>query len=146
MKNAKKTAKLLVVLDTNVIVSSLQFQKGSLAEVWHILDAGRFRLLISPFIVTETARILRHRFHWQDQRLLQTTLRAIVKKAELVNPSSIPDAVPNDPDDNHIIACAVEGCANLIVSGDRHLLDLAEYEGIPIIRPVDFLRTVNTPE
>jgi putative PIN family toxin of toxin-antitoxin system len=144
MKNAKKTAQLHVVLDTNVIVSSLQFPKGSLAQVWHILDAGHFRLLISPFIVTETARILRNRFHWQDPKL-QTTLKAMVKKAKLVNPCTVPDAVPNDADDNHIVACALEGRADLIVSGDRHLLSLAEYEGIPIIRPVDFLRTVNTP-
>ena len=47
----------------------------------------------------------------------------------------------NDPDDNHILACAKSGRADVIVSGDkRHLLPLKEYEGMPIVRPVDFLR------
>ena len=50
-------------------------------------------------------------------------------------------ALPSD-DDNHIIACAVSGRADVIVSGDRDLLRLKAYEGIPIVRPMDFVRMV----
>jgi predicted nucleic acid-binding protein len=78
--------------------------------------------------------------------LLQERIRVLAGVSILVVPRTVPDAVPDDPDDNHIIACAVEGRADLIVSGDRHLLNLVEYEGIPVIRPTDFLRTVNAPE
>lgn len=145
MKNVRNTDQLHVVLDTNVLVSAFNKSEGKLAPLWFLARERQYQLLISPFIVTEMARILRHRFHWQEH-LLQERIRVLVSVAELVVPLTIPDAIPNDPDDNHIIACAVEGCANLIVSGDRHLLSLAEYEGIPIVRPVDFLRTVKTPE
>jgi predicted nucleic acid-binding protein len=52
------------------------------------------------------------------------------------------DVIREDPADNRILECAVEGRANLIVSGDRHLRRLTIYQGIPIVRPVDFLRTL----
>ena len=59
-----------------------------------------------------------------------------------MRPTTIPDVLPDDPDDNHIIACAVSGRADVIVSGDRDLLRLKAYEGIPIVRPMDFVRMV----
>jgi putative PIN family toxin of toxin-antitoxin system len=71
------------------------------------------------------ARILRYRFYWPEP-MLQERIRVLAGVAKLVVPRTVPDAVPDDPDDNHIIACAIEGCADLIVSGDHHLLDLAE--------------------
>jgi predicted nucleic acid-binding protein len=73
---------------------------------------------------------------------LQHSLRAIVRKAEIVEPKAIPRVVPSDSDDDPIVACAVEGLADLIVSGDRDLLALCSYAGIPIVRSADFLRTV----
>jgi len=50
--------------------------------------------------------------------------------------------ITNDPDDNRILECAVEGQAHLIVSGDRDLRRLKVYQGIPIVTPTDFLRTL----
>lgn len=141
MKNAKNAGTLRAVLDTNVLISAFTKPDGALGEVWRLARERRYRLIISPAIVAETARILRRRFHWTEQAI-QTRIRVVVNIAEIVNPLTLPNAVPDDPDDNHIVACAVEGRADLIVSGDRHLLSLTEYGGIPIVRPVDFLRTL----
>jgi predicted nucleic acid-binding protein len=47
--------------------------------------------------------------------------------------------IPDDPKDDVVLACAVDGMADLIVSGDRHLLDLGEYQGISIITAREFL-------
>jgi len=52
------------------------------------------------------------------------------------------DAESADPDDNRILECAVDGKADLIVSNDRHLLDLKEYARIPIVASVDLRRTL----
>jgi predicted nucleic acid-binding protein len=61
--------------------------------------------------------------------------------AEIVIPATVPSVIKNDPPDNQVLACAAEGQANIIVSGDKHhLLPLKEYKGIPIVRPGDFLR------
>jgi putative PIN family toxin of toxin-antitoxin system len=131
---------LRVVLDTNVLISALHFPDGALAGLWPALNE-RARLILSPAIVAELAGKLRDRFGW-DEGELQRLLRALVRRAELVRPSTIPDAVAGDPDDNHIIACAIAGRADLIVSGDRDLLRLKTYAGIPIVRPMDFVRMV----
>ena len=49
------------------------------------------------------------------------------------------DAVSDDPKDNHILAAALETACEYIVSGDRHLLDLHEFQGIHIVTPREFL-------
>ena len=50
------------------------------------------------------------------------------------------NAVREDPDDNRILECALAADADVIVSGDRHLLKLGAYEGITILTPRDFLK------
>ncbi len=59
-----------------------------------------------------------------------------------MTPKSVPHIIKDDPDDDHILACALAGRADLIVSGDRHLLKLKSYKGIGIVRPKDFLHTL----
>lgn len=59
--------------------------------------------------------------------------------AILVQPTAVPRVVPNDPDDDHVLACALAAHANLIVSGDRDLLDLSNYQQIPIVTPAEAL-------
>ena len=49
------------------------------------------------------------------------------------------DEVDDDPDDNKVLACALEGKADFIVSGDHHLTDIGSFRGIPIVKPDAFL-------
>jgi len=54
---------------------------------------------------------------------------------------SVPRVVRNDPDDDHVLACALAAQANLIVSGDRkHLLPLGSYQGIDIVTAAEALK------
>ncbi|HEX8228447.1 MAG TPA: putative toxin-antitoxin system toxin component, PIN family, partial [Chloroflexia bacterium] len=62
--------------------------------------------------------------------------------AIFVHPTVPIDAIASDPDDNKFLECAVAGGADYIVSGDKHLLSLGEYEGIRILSPADFLRVL----
>lgn len=60
----------------------------------------------------------------------------------VVQPAPIAPTVPADPDNNHVLACALVAKAELIVSGDSHRLTLHEYQGIPILAAADALRRV----
>jgi putative PIN family toxin of toxin-antitoxin system len=60
----------------------------------------------------------------------------------LIAPAEISPTVLNDPDDDHVLACAVAAKADLIVSGDSDLLDLKAYQGIPIETPAEALRRI----
>lgn len=140
---------LRVVLDTNQFVSSVLVRRGLPAQV---IDAWRQReylLVISPEIIAEIRATLdyphiRRKYLITDDQVerLITVLEqdALVVSGE-VNTSG---AIPDDPDDDKILACAVDGMVDLIVSGDRHLLALGEYEGISIITAREFLERLRS--
>ncbi len=75
---------------------------------------------------------------WPPDRIerLLTSLRG---SGRWVDPSAELDVVAADPDDNRVLEAAIEGNAEFIVTGDRHLLELREYEGTRIVSPVEFL-------
>jgi putative PIN family toxin of toxin-antitoxin system len=110
-------------------------------RVWRQALQRRYQLLLSPALIREVARILREDFHWEETRL-RRRLKLLVRVGELVTPQHPLHVITNDPDDNRILECAVEGQANVIVSGDRDLRRLKLYQGIPIVTPTDFLRTL----
>ena len=53
--------------------------------------------------------------------------------ADILEPQPLSAPVCRDPDDDHVLACALAARATLIVSGDKDLLDLHPYQGIPIL-------------
>jgi uncharacterized protein len=67
-----------------------------------------------------------------------------VEVVELVEPIDTPRVVPDDPDDDHVLACALAAHADLIVSGDKqHLLSLGPYQGIAIVAPAEAMQIVS---
>ena len=61
----------------------------------------------------------------------------------MATPTSVPRVIANDADDDHVLACALAANADLIVSGDKHLLSLGgEYQGIRIITPAEAIQVV----
>jgi putative PIN family toxin of toxin-antitoxin system len=132
---------LRAVVDTNVYISAFLHPERPIFQIVQQAVARRYCLLISPAIVNEVGRVLRETFGLEERVRLHR-LKALVKAAEIINPQMTLDVIREDPADNRILECAVEGRANLIVSGDRHLRRLTIYQGIPIVRPVDFLRTL----
>jgi putative PIN family toxin of toxin-antitoxin system len=76
-------------------------------------------------------------------RLAERALAKYVETVDLVAPISTPRVVPDDIDDDHVVAAAVAARANFIVSGDRHLLTLGVHRGIRIITAAEALRTVS---
>jgi putative PIN family toxin of toxin-antitoxin system len=130
------------VLDTNVLLSAFTKPGGRVVALWVAALERRYQLLISPAIITEVAEKLRSKFEWEEARILRRTKLMAKTGRTIVVPRFVLDVIPDDLDDNRILECAIAGKADVMVSGDRHLLRLKSYQGTPIVRPVDFLRTL----
>lgn len=126
-----------VVLDTNVLISGLwRGVPGDVLEEW---KRGKFILLISSPILNEYLTVL-SRFI-KDPKLIAEWAALLTAKgrSEWVNPKKTLLVISEDPSDNRFLECAVEGKADVIVSGDKHLLDLKFYKDIPILTPRQYL-------
>ena len=127
-----------VVFDTNVYISAFLIS-GSLAEDAFLRAQHRqATLFTSVAILTETARVFRTKFH-QGEEDVAAALRLIGRAATIVKPS-VRIMVLEDIPDNRILECALEAAADLIVTGDHHLLRLKTYQDVAIVRVTDFLR------
>lgn len=119
------------VVDTNILVSA-SFWKG---KPYHIIRAavlGKFLLVLSPAILDEYSRVLARDFYLSNEQVVRR-IQFFSKIAEVVHPIHEINAISVDPSDNRILEAAVSGKANFIVSGDKHLLTLKIYNGIPIL-------------
>jgi uncharacterized protein len=129
-----------VVFDTNVYISALVVTDSLAETAYQIALERRIGLFTSVPILTETAMKLRGKFGWNDERIT-AALKHISHVANVVKPS-IGVHVLEEEADNRILECAVAAGADLIVTGDKHLLALKEYEGTGISRIRGFLATM----
>lgn len=131
-----------VVLDTNAYISALMFGglPGSLLDLAFLRS---FTLIVSPALLEELDEKRRAKFgvSVEDAALVRARLE---KVAAVVQPRESLSVIADDPDDNRVLECAVKGEADVIVSGDRHLLKLAEYQGISIVTARHFMRSAET--
>ena len=132
-----------VVLDSNVLVSSYINSLGAPARIVAAWRAEMFTLVVSEPVLSEYRRSLNYprvsRRHGLTPDQIADRIAHIHEIALMVVPESVPRVVPDDPDDDQILACALAGQADQIVTGDHHLLDLREYQGIRILSPAAFL-------
>ena len=131
------------VLDTNVLVSALLWHGPSNALLAHA-RAATIDLIISAALLDELADVIaRRKFSAILERTTRTPehiLSELRVLAEVVIAPPLPKPVCRDPDDDAVLACALAGQADLIVSGDDDLLVLKEFQGIRIIKPAEALR------
>ena len=140
-----------IVIDTNILVSAILTPKGNPAKILKLVLEGKLNLIISPAILEETQQVLRY------PRLVKLMIKNKITKKEVydflgkmskvavITPDKLEiDAIPDDPADNKILACGLEGEADYIISGDHHLTDLKIFHGIKIVNPAYFLKIINT--
>jgi putative PIN family toxin of toxin-antitoxin system len=126
-----------VVADTNVLVSAIQFG-GKPKQLLDLAVDGHIGLAISEAIFEETLRVLRDKFDRTPEELTETDKQLRVL-ARIVTPTESLNVIDADPSDDRILECAVAADAEVIVSGDKHLLDLGSFRGIPIQRVGELL-------
>ncbi|MPZ50765.1 MAG: putative toxin-antitoxin system toxin component, PIN family [Dehalococcoidia bacterium] len=131
------------VVDTNVIISA-QLVEGSTSD--RVLSQGYarvFSLISSRALIAELARVIRRpqtqsRLGWTEHVTL-TFLHDFETSAIVVEPEIELDSIVRDAADHRILEAAIAGEADYIVSGDKDLLVLESYDGVPIVTPTQFL-------
>jgi uncharacterized protein len=143
------------VFDTSVLVSAFltRHQPGGVTnELLRLAGEGTVELHLSADIIAETlATLVRNRRAQANYRytpeMAEAYCAALFDLASVINdPPPAPGAVPRDPDDDKIIACALAAGSEYLVSRDRDLLSLGAYGGIAIVAPEAFLRAVRGTE
>ena len=127
-----------IVLDSNVLISGVFFSGPpyTILKAWR---DGEIQRVVSPEIFQEYQRVaeeLSDKFPGID---ISDVLNLLLARAEMVNAEPLPRQVCADADDDKFIACAAAGSSRLIVSGDKHLLDISPYQKITVIRPRQFV-------
>jgi len=142
-----------VVLDTNVFVSALLTPGSPPAGILELALTGQLRLVISPGIIGEIGLVWQYpkvkkslkKHRLSTEEVTDATIKIL--KVATINPGvEIAPTVSPDPADDMVLACAVEGRADFIISGDRDLTELESYEGIRIVTPAAFVKLLATPE
>jgi putative PIN family toxin of toxin-antitoxin system len=131
---------LKVVIDTNVFISAFYLPESRPANVVLLARRKTILNLISPEILKEVERIIKKKLLWDNSKT-QSAVRRIKNFSEEVHPQERLAIIADDPD-NRILECAVAGPADFIISGDHHLLDLENYQGIKIVNPARFLEAM----
>jgi putative PIN family toxin of toxin-antitoxin system len=128
-----------VVADTNVLISALLF--GGLSEQIFLAGLrGEIQLITSLPLLKELERVLKGKFKF-DVHLVNDILDEVKNIMEIVEISSRIKVISHPEEDNRVLECAVDGGAEIIVTGDtRHILPLKEYRGIKILSPSEFTR------
>jgi uncharacterized protein len=125
-----------IVLDTNTVISGL-FWKGAPRQVLDLARRGLISLYTSPDLLAELADVLGREKFIERLKLAQVTVDELLygyaALAQVILPVRLEPVVEADPDDDKVLACAKTAQADLIVSGDIHLLDLKEFEEIKIV-------------
>jgi putative PIN family toxin of toxin-antitoxin system len=132
-----------VVFDTNIYISAFVIPGGNAEKAYlHAID-GDFDLCTSVAILTELARKLDEKFAWEKEKIAQL-ITSISKLGAVFKTTPWLQVLSDDPD-NRILECALKAVADFVVTGDKHLLTLKNYEHFEIIPLSAFLTILNRP-
>ena len=121
-----------VVLDTNVIISALNFP-GNERMVLELALRGRFELVLSWFILGEVSGVLTRKFGWDQERAVRA-ITTLQNAATVIEPPRLEEVIEGGHPDNRVLECAVAANADYLVTGDRrHLLPIGEHQGVSIV-------------
>ena len=126
------------VFDTNVLISAFVFPGGAPESAYRAALSGRATLVTSPPLLAELARALADKFGWEEA-MVETAVGQVARIGTVVRPRDTLSVIEHDPDDDRVLEAAREGSADVIMSGDRHLLELGSWEAIRIVRVAELL-------
>jgi len=136
--------KSLVVFDTNILFSAMGW-KGSPYTCLQMAREGIITHVTCLEILTEFYEKLQSKMGLSTAEAARV-IGEILSFSKLITIDGKLHAVPADPDDDKVLECALTGQVDFIVSGDRHLLELKNFEGVMILRAADFINEIGAQE
>ena len=126
-----------IVLDSNVYISAALSVEGHCRSILKLAEKGMFEVAIADPISNEVERIVKQKLYWSHRKsdLWMNYILSFTHRVE--SQQQVHDC--SDPDDNRILECALESRAEVIVTGDSHLLH--PYRRIKILTPRQFLES-----
>jgi putative PIN family toxin of toxin-antitoxin system len=136
-----------IVLDTNIVVSALLWRGAAYRLFELIRQQERAQLFASSAMLVELGEVLTRSAHSNRLALIGRSAREVLAgyaaAVELVIPAEIPSVITADPDDDEVLAAAAG--ADIIVTGDRHLLAVGRHENILIVEAAEATRLLTQP-
>jgi len=123
------------VLDTNVFISGIFWEGNFCSEIISRWRIGKIELISSKEIIEELVKTLRDFKISMPEEMIQEWINLIIENSIIVEPFERIEIIKEDITDNKFLEAAIAGNANLIISQDKHLLKLREYQNIKIITP-----------
>ena len=137
-----------VVLDTNIFVSSLIKKDSVPARLIQLWRENAFLIIISEQMLDEMRKVFQYPHIKNKYKLKDEDINAVIttieKDAIVLTDVLELNVIKEDPDDNKVLACALEVRADYIISGDKHLLTLKKYENIPIVKVKEYLNILES--
>ena len=138
--------KIRAVIDTNVLVSGVISPKGAPRKILDLARKEVFKAVSSVSINHEILDVLHRDYIYSKYNVTEEIIDDIsvflYEGTFLTEDHYKVSKVKKDPEDNKFIACALEGEADYVISGDDHLLGLKHYRGIQIVDVKDFLKAI----
>ena len=130
---------MIVVLDTNVVVSGMFFH-GPPAAVLEAWLTGRFDVFATPAIVEEYLRVIEEVGSLKEPRFTHSWEEILIARCHLIPDAPSRIALPRDPTDAKFLECARRAGAHYLVSGDHDLQTFKGARGFTIVSPRQFLQ------
>ncbi|GJL63231.1 MAG: putative toxin-antitoxin system toxin component, PIN family protein [Nitrospirales bacterium] len=126
-----------VLFDTNILISAFLFPGGQGEAALLNIVEGRDQLILSKPILHELLEVLARKFSHDHEELAHIAVY-LEELAEFIQPRIRLNILEDEPD-NRILECAVTGKANAVVTGDRAILQLGEFQSIRLISLKNYL-------
>ena len=127
-----------IVIDTNVLISSFIGRGTSHKVLEHCI--GNHDVVTSQFILDELREKLTGKFKYTSE-IADEAIELLKSRMEVVTPAPLASPVCRDADDDNVLATALAGRCDLIITGDKDLLVLQRMNDIKIVNPATFAQT-----
>ena len=127
-----------ILLDTNVFISGIFFS-GPPSQILKAWKDTKIQIVLSKEILTEYQRVGEVLSAKYSEIDIVPIIDLLTIYGEVVETKDISVSICEDPDDNKFIECAIAGNCRLIVSGDKHLLNISGFQQIEVLKPREFI-------